>query len=408
MIGIIGVVFLGLAAGLALRANLALRNNKLNLTKRTKIPKLAILIPARYESAVIEGLLKSIAEQTWPVRMTDVYVIVESLDDPTVEICKKYQCQVILRKHLELQRKGYALDEAVKQILAHKHYDLYFVFDADNRLSPDYLTEMLKIYALGYQMATGYRNAKNNNKNVIAAVSALTFTMINTMGNKNRIRHGGNIIFSGTGCFVVGELVEQWQGWPFHSLTEDYEMSLYAIVHNISTFYNEKAVFYDEQPTKYRQTVDQRVRWIRGYFSARRIYLPEMRKCHHQDNQGSVIKERIGVTPIILALIGVVCLLFDDIVKLFTAHNLGLMLSLLAGLLIVIYIVLMIITMVMMKREKMRFTPKIRRQAIFYNPIYLLSYVPCALKALFTKNVEWKKIEHGGKQPNLPRGWGEG
>lgn len=395
MIGIVGVVLLLIAAGLAIRANLALRHNSLNLTRRHNTPRFAILIPARFESAVIEGLLKSIAHQTVPVKMRDVYVIVEDMMDPTVRICEKYGCTVILREHPERQRKGYALDEAIKQILVRQHYDLYFIFDADNRLSPTYLAEMLQIYGLGYQTATGYRNAKNNNYNKIAAVSALTFTMINTLGNKNRIRHGGNIIFSGTGCFVVGELVEQWQGWPFHSLTEDYEMSLYAILHNISTFYNEKAVFYDEQPTKYRQTVDQRVRWIRGYFSARRIYIPQMRHCTKQSNQGSVIKERVGVKPVIIALIGVICLLFDDIVKLFTSQNIGLMIGLLLGLLAVVYVVLLTITIVMIHREKMRFTPRIKLQAILYNPIYLLSYVPCALKALLTKNVGWKRIEHG-------------
>ena len=226
MISIVGLVLLLTAAGLAVRANLALRNNSLNLTRREQSSRFAILIPARFESAVIEGLLRSITHQTVPVKMRDVYVIVEDFADPTVRICEKYGCTVILRDHPERQRKGYALDEAIKQILPRQHYDLYFIFDADNRLSPTYLAEMLQIYGLGYQMATGYRNAKNNNYNKIAAVSALTFTMINTLGNKNRIRHGGNIIFSGTGCFVVGDLVEQWQGWPFHSLTEDYEMSL--------------------------------------------------------------------------------------------------------------------------------------------------------------------------------------
>ena len=49
--------------------------------------------------------------------MKDVYVIVESLKDETVNICKKYSASVILRKKLNLQRKGYALDEAVKEIL---------------------------------------------------------------------------------------------------------------------------------------------------------------------------------------------------------------------------------------------------------------------------------------------------
>lgn len=397
MIAILGLACLVWAGILAIYANRALKCNKLELTPRMQLPRLAVLIPARDESAVIEGLLKSITKQTLTINLQDVYVIVESSDDPTVQICAKYGCQVIVRQHPERQRKGYALDEAVKQILRNDHYDLYFIFDADNRLAPTYFTEMLKTYAAGYRMATGYRNAKNNNYNVITAVSALTFTMINTMGNQNRIKKHGNIIFSGTGCFVDGTLVEKWHGWPFHSLTEDYEMSLYAVLHNIPTYYNTKAVFYDEQPTRYKQTVDQRVRWIKGYFSARKEYIPQMRKCGAQDNRGSVIKELVGVRPIIWALIGVIFLLFDEVVKMFVAPNWPLIISIVAGLLVIIYVILLIITVVMIKLEKMHFNPKIKLQAILYNPIYLLSYVPCALKALFTRNVTWKKIEHGSK-----------
>lgn len=397
MIALIGVVCLLYAGLLAIHANHALRNNRLSLVKRTKTPKFAFLIPARFESAVIEGLLKSIAVQTVTVKMTDVYVIVESLEDPTVNICKQYGASVIIRQHPELQRKGYALDEAIKQILPKHHYDLYFVFDADNRLSPTYLEEMLRIYQLGYQMATGYRNAKNNNYNVIAAVSALTFTMINTLGNKNRIRHGANIIFSGTGCYIDGGLVESWQGWPFHSLTEDYEMSLYAILHNISTFYNEKAMFYDEQPINYRQTVDQRVRWIKGYFSARYHYIPLMHRREHASNDGSLIKETIGVRPVIWALVGIILVLLGDIVRIFHAPNLSIIFGVLLGVIVVVYLVLMIITIVMIKREKMRFKPSIKLKAILFNPLYLLTYVPCALKALLMRNVTWKQIEHGKK-----------
>lgn len=396
MLSIIGIICLIYAGALWFYANRALRNNELHLKKRMKFPEIAILIPARNESAVIEGLLKSIVKQTIKVDMRSVYVVVETLTDPTIKICKKYGCSVILRERLDLQRKGYALDEAIKQILAaERHYDLYFIFDADNRLSPNYLREMLLTYHQGYDMATGYRHAKNNNKNVIAAVSALTFTMINTLGNKNRIRHGGNIIFSGTGCYIDGKLIEKWRGWPFHSLTEDYEMSLYAILHNISTFYNEKAVFYDEQPTKYRQTVDQRVRWIKGYFSARAEYIPQMKRREPESNQGSLIKECAGVKPVIWALIGVICLLFNDIVAIFVNQNWRMIIGSLVGILIVVYLVLMFITIFMIKREKMEFDPKIRWQAILFNPIYLLTYVYCALKALLIRNVEWKPIKHG-------------
>lgn len=402
--GVAGLIVMLYALGLFLRGRSALETNELKLCERTEdLPKIAILIPARDESAVIAGLLESIQRQTLEMSLEDVYVIVEDVADPSVAICRRYGSSVVVRKDLAgKQRKGYALDEAVKEILPKKHYDLYFVFDADNILSRNYLEKMLRSYYRGYQMATGYRCSKNANANVIAAVSSLTFSMINVVGNKSRIKNNANIIFSGTGMFVDGELVEKWQGWPFHSLTEDYEMSLYAVLHGIPTFYNEAAMFYDEQPTTYRQTVDQRVRWIKGYFSARKHYIPLMKKRLAKKereawsgNDGSIVRECIGVKPIIWLLVGVVFVALDAIIwalALGKGWMIGLAFCLVLGL---IYIVLMVITLVLIRKEKLRLKRSIKFQATLYNPLYLVTYVPCALRALLKKNVVWKKIKHG-------------
>ena len=127
---------------LLILGNYNIRKNK-NAIKlqKNKSQNLAILVPARDESKVIEGLLKSIKEQTVTIDMKDVYVIVEEKKDKTVTICKKYGATVVFRTNPERQRKGYALDEAIKQI--EKDYDLYFIFDADNVLDQNYIKEML-------------------------------------------------------------------------------------------------------------------------------------------------------------------------------------------------------------------------------------------------------------------------
>lgn len=396
--GVLGIICLFVALVMFLRGQSALKDNKLKLIERNGEPRIAVLIPARDESAVINDLLLSISRQTVRVRPEDVYVIVEDLGDPTVDICKQRGNRVILREDLSKQRKGFALDEAVKQIFERgEHYDLYFVFDADNVLDENYFAEMLKSYMAGYEIATGYRYPKNGNQNVITAVSALTFSMINVMGNCERVKQQANIVFSGTGFYVVGELVDEWQGWPFHSLTEDYEMSLYATLHGITTTYNEQAKFYDEQPVHYRQTVLQRVRWIKGYFMARRKYIPLIKARKHADNYGSLVREKIGVKPVIWAIIGLVLLILDGVAWMIYLGKYVKILKVLAVWVIVIYLILAIITMVLIKRERTEFSPQIKVKAVLFNPIYLVTYVPCALKALLTKNVSWKKIDHGKK-----------
>lgn len=393
---ILGLLLLFYAGFLWLKGGAALRQNKVNLKPRDRVPRVAILIAARDESKVIGDLLKSIRQQTVKVKPQDVYVIVEAMDDPTVKICKQHQHSVILREDVSKQRKGYALDEAVRQILAKgEHYNAYFVFDADNILTKNYLAEMLKIYAEGYEIATGYRNSKNGNANVIAAVSSLTFSMINVMSNRKRAAHGANIIFSGTGYYIVGDLIEEWQGWPFVSLTEDYELSLYATLHGLSTYYNEEAMFFDEQPTRYRQTVAQRVRWIKGYFSARKKYIPLIRAKKHGDNYGSLVKEKIGVRPTIFAILGVVAIMIGTVIELCI---MGKALDILAAIPVIlagVYVILMLVTVEMIKREKLDLTTKTKIKAILFNPLYLVTYIPCAIKALLKKHVGWTKIEHG-------------
>lgn len=422
---LIGFILVILGTIWFLSTGLVMGRQKLNLTPRENPEHIAVLIAARDESAVIEGLLESLEQQTImttaastksapsPLSMRDVFVIVESDQDPTVKICQRHGISVIIRTRPERQRKGYALDDALKQILPqHKSYDAYFIFDADNRLAPDYFEKIFASYRAGYQLATGYRSSKNANENVITAVSTLTFSMINTIGNQKRTRRGGNIIFSGTGFYVDGRLVEEWRGWPFHSLTEDYELSLYATLHGFTTTYNTSAVFYDEQPTRFRQTVAQRTRWIKGYFSARQKYIPLMRqalryKPHRASrstsshvstypaNSGSLRREAIGVKPVIMILIGVVIMFLGGLIELCARGQAGIALLTTLATLALVYFVLMFITIELIKREHLRLDPALRLRTILFNPLYLITYVYCALKALFIKNVKWTRIEHG-------------
>ncbi len=419
---LVGFILVILGTIWFLSTGLVMGRQKLNLTPRENPERIAVLIAARDESAVIEGLLESLEQQTImtaapnPLSMRDVFVIVESDQDPTVKICRKHGASVIIRTRPERQRKGYALDEALKQILPqHKSYDAYFIFDADNRLAPDYFEKIFASYRAGYQLATGYRSSKNANENVITAVSTLTFSMINTIGNQKRTRRGGNIIFSGTGFYVDGRLVEEWRGWPFHSLTEDYELSLYATLHGFTTTYNTSAVFYDEQPTRFRQTVAQRTRWIKGYFSARQKYIPLMRQAlRHKPrrasrsassrastypaNSGSLRREAIGVKPVIMILVGVVIMFLGGLIELCARGQAGIALLTTLATLALVYFVLMLITIELIKREHLRLDPALRLRTILFNPLYLITYVYCALKALFVKNVKWTRIEHGERQ----------
>lgn len=349
--------------------------------------KFAILIPARDESRVIEELLNSILNQTRKIDSDDVYVIVEEESDKTVELVKNKNMNIVFRHDLSKKRKGYALDDAIKEILEQKkHYDAYFIFDADNVLDKDYIKNMEEAYEDGYDIGIGYRNTKNGNDSVIAAASSLTFSMINTLGNEHKTKCNNTLTISGTGFYIKGDIVEKLGGYPFNSLTEDYELTLYATLNDLTTTYVKNAIFFDEQPVKYNITINQRTRWIKGFFEARKKYIPLLLKKEINKNFSSSFHQIMGVTPYILLIIGLLGIL---LINYFNVKNTII-------LILFVYLIMVLITSIMVLKENtyLNINNKMKIKVILYNPIFLTTYIICLFKAILNKDVKWLKIEH--------------
>lgn len=399
MILYIGIIILIIGLLLTISKRIISKFNKNYPTKqKIKNPNFCILIPARYESKVISGLLESIKNQTQKIDMKNVFVIIEDLTDPTLKITKSYGAKIIMRRKVHLKRKGYALMEAIEYLNERKKfYDAYFIFDADNILDKNYFKYMTKTFKEGFDIGVGYRNTKNGNANAISACSSLIFSIINTVGNDRKTKNTMNSTISGTGFYINGKFIKEWNTYPFHTLTEDYELSLYAITHNMTTYYNKDAIYYDEQPENYKLYKTQRVRWIKGYFEARKIYLKELSKKlkFTNPNIGSVYTELIGVWDIILIVLGLVLIILHYFINILTNTIISKFIILITS----IYVLLMLLTIYLLIKEQKRF--KLNKQifikSIFLHPLLLISYIPCAIKAVFTKNLEWLPIEHKRK-----------
>ncbi len=390
----IGSIFIISAFILLIYSYLVMPRCYLKPKKYNNKKRYCILIPARYESKVINNLLLSITKQTTKINPKDIYIIVESIKDKTVDIAKQYNMNIILRENLSLKRKGYALNDAVTYILKKQiHYDAYFIFDADNILDKDFIKNMEKSINEGYDIGIGYRNTKNSNT-LVSASSALTFSMINTMLNERKNKYHNNLTISGTGYYIKGSIVEDWNSFPFHSLTEDYELTLYAILNNLTTTYNKKAIFYDEQPDNFNVSLKQRTRWVKGYFEARKKYINKISKSEikNDPNFASKVNAFLGVTPYIYIIIGLLIILFNILIT----KGITSFLCYLTIFLLLIYLVLSIFTTIMLKKEKnsLNISKSMKIKVIFYNPIFMFSYIICLLRTIFIKDIKWDKIDH--------------
>ncbi|MBR0303855.1 MAG: glycosyltransferase, partial [Clostridia bacterium] len=127
--------------------------------KRTYVNRFAVLIAARNEQGVIEHLIRSIQDQTYPSEYVDIYVVADNCTDGTAAVSRELGAIVYERFNKTEIGKGYALEALLENIARDypRGFDGYFVFDADNLLAPDYIERMHETFCSGYEVVTSYR-----------------------------------------------------------------------------------------------------------------------------------------------------------------------------------------------------------------------------------------------------------
>ncbi len=375
--------------------------------------KFAILIPARNESHCINGLLKSLSEQKYPKDKFDIYVIIENPDDPTAQICTNYQnVECFVRPNLDVKTKGAALDQVLKYILSEKtdaKYEAYFILDADNVVADNFLYEMNKTYDAGFDMGICYRNSSNWNGGWVASCSALTFSMVNTFNNKFRARFMQRVVVSGTGFYISNKIISDLGGYPFYCLTEDMELSSFAVLNDIKGSYNENTQIFDEQPESFKLQWTQRMRWVKGHSQVTKKYSKQILKEGVKSKEHKFVKFEfaLNIIPIVIAILSIVAFSVANLVFGIVGLCIGAeqhiwiqAFILFASSLVGVYIFLMIYTalLILTERKKIDLTLKNALITIVLNPVFLLMWVPIAINALIKKNVGWKAIKHNGAQ----------
>ena len=237
--------------------------------KELKMHRYGILIPARNEKNVIGHLLESIAAQDYPRELIKVYVIADNCTDNTAQIAREHGATVFERFNKKQVGKGYALEYLLEQIRdteGLEQHDVFMIFDSDNLLEPDYISQINQTFSDGYQAACGFRNTKNYGSNWVSAGYGIWY--LHDSAHLNRSRSWLNLCagVSGTGFGFTRQLLESLGGWKFFTLTEDLEFNAWCASHGVKIGYCHDAALYDEQPITLPVSWKQRIRWVQGGF----------------------------------------------------------------------------------------------------------------------------------------------
>ena len=367
----------------------------------------AALISARNEEGVIGELIASLKQQNYPAELLDIYVVADNCTDDTAGAAGRAGATVYRRFNHNEVGKGYALDYLLKRLASEglaDRYDGYFVFDADNLVDGNFVSEMNRTFDRGgLDAITCYRNSKNFGQNWITAGYSIWFLREARFLNAPRMALGTNCHISGTGFLVSARIIKEKGGWPYHLLTEDIQFSAACAADGHRIGYCGGAVVYDEQPTTFRQSWDQRMRWSKGFYQVERSYaLPLLRGILRGGRRGLGCYDIfMTIAPGMLlavlggALNGLILLACVSAPTFVVGRVLSLTGHFLMEWLINFYLGMFLygVLTVVSEWKAIRASSWQKLAYLVTFPLFMLTYVPISVAALFQK-VEWKPIRH--------------
>ena len=371
----------------------------------SRLHRFAVIVSARNEEGVIGELLESLNRQNYPKELLDLYVVADNCTDDTAGAARRAGAFVYERFDQVHKGKGYAMDYLFRRLKEEGKdcYDGYFVFDADNLVDANFVAEMNRTFDQGYDAVTCYRNSKNFAANWISAGYSIWFLREARFLNFPRTLLGTNCHVSGTGFLVSARVIEDNGGWPFHLLTEDIQFSVDCAIQGKKIGYCDKAVVYDEQPTTFRQSWDQRLRWSKGFYQVDREYtLPLLKGCFRRGRLGTscydmfvTVAPGMLLTLLMILFNGVIlaaCLTQPAYLATRIIHEtVGFMGSAVWN----FYVGLLFYGLITVLSEWRHIdaAPVQKLGYVLTFPIFMFTYTPISIAALVQK-VEWKPIYH--------------
>jgi cellulose synthase/poly-beta-1,6-N-acetylglucosamine synthase-like glycosyltransferase len=360
----------------------------------------ALIVAAHNEETVISDVIVSLKRLDYPKELYDIFVIADNCTDFTAVKARKEGALVYERQDKVKTGKGSALEWMFGKLFnLDKYYDAIVVFDADNLVSKNFLTEMNKKLCEGYNVVQGYLDSKNPSDTWITRSYSIAYWSTNRMFQLSRSNLGLSNQLGGTGFCVETDTLKKI-GWGATCLTEDLEFTCKLVLNGYRVGWAHDAVIYDEKPLTLKQSWWQRKRWMQGFADvSSRYFFKLLYKSIRQFDLKALDCALYSIQPIITVLMGI-----SMIVGLI--QNILVSLNFISGVYInsfnitqgkialsVLAVIQFIYTPFILILEK-KFNFKVFLYYLIY-PIYTLTWIPISFIGIIHKNdKEWNHTAH--------------
>ncbi len=356
--------------------------------------KFALVVAAHNEELVISHIIDSLFNQNYPRSLYDVFVIADNCSDNTSKIAEVHGAKVHIRENNAKRGKGHALEWMFDRIFKmDTHYDAIAVFDADNLVSPNFLTEMNIQLCKGHKVVQGYIDSKNPFDTWITCSYSIAFWLSNRIFQLPRYYLNLSCSLCGTGFCVDTSVLKELK-WGATCLTEDLEYTMKLALNGIKISWAHKAIVYDEKPLTLKQSWRQRKRWMQGHADCASKYLLPLFK--QAFSQGDLIALDCALylfQPIRFIFVGLMTIMmwiqtvYPEFPLFSVQYVFPVQVWYFMGLFELLYGPLVILA-------ERKFNLKVLLGFAIY-PLYCLTWAPIALQGFLEKdNKEWNHTAH--------------
>lgn len=230
----------------------------------TYLPFVNIYIPAHNEETVIEDTLENLAQIDYP--KYNILVMDDRSKDRTAELAQKIadkypeKMKVFTRPYDAVPGKSAVLNDALKMTEG----EIICIFDADAKVKPDFLTNIIP-YLKGDDIGAvqARKVISNKDDNILTACQYFEYCM------DADIQMGRDSLKAATELRGNGELVKRQalvdiNGWNVNTLTDDLDMSTRLNLAGYFIRFCPVVKVYEEAIGSVKQVIKQRRRWAEG------------------------------------------------------------------------------------------------------------------------------------------------